>query len=137
VSRSGRGLVFIPNFVGYSGDVVNEIQLAKNLCREIPCIIFGFARDIRLFLLKRFMADLHKEEWSRNVMIISLPILRPYTVSLVLASILLAPVVLLMDKLKHIRFIYVRSSKESGLHMYSIPITTERDRFTEKNTTSR
>jgi len=103
-------LVFIPNFVGYSGDVVNEIQLAKNLCREIPCIIFGFARDIRLFLLKRFMADLHKEEWSRNVMIISLPILRPYTVSLVLASILLAPVVLLMDKLKHIRFIYVRSS---------------------------
>jgi glycosyltransferase involved in cell wall biosynthesis len=103
-------LVFIPNFVGYSGDVVNEIQLAKNLCRDIPCIIFGFARDIRLFLLKSFMADLRKEEWSRNAMIIPLPILRPYTVSLVLASILLAPVVELMDKLKHIRFIYVRSS---------------------------
>jgi glycosyltransferase involved in cell wall biosynthesis len=110
MSRSERGLVFIPNFVGYSGDVVNEIQLAKNLCREVSCIIFGFARDIRLFLLKRFMTDLHKEGWSRNTMIIPLPILRPYTVSLVLASILLLPVVLLMDKLKHIRFIYVRSS---------------------------
>jgi len=104
------GLIFIPNFVGYSGDVVNEVQLAKNLCRETTCIIFGFVRDSKLLLLKRFITDLCREGWTRNVMIIPLPILRPYTVSLVLASILLAPVVLLMDKLKHVRFIYVRSS---------------------------
>jgi glycosyltransferase involved in cell wall biosynthesis len=104
------GLIFIPNFVGYSGDVVNEVQLAKNLCRETTCIIFGFVRDSKLFLLKRFITDLCREGWTRNVTIIPLPILRPYTVSLVLASILLAPVVLLMDKLKHIRFIYVRPS---------------------------
>jgi glycosyltransferase involved in cell wall biosynthesis len=104
------GLIFIPNFVGYSGDVVNEVQLAKNLCRETTCIIFGFVRDSKLFLLKRFITDLCGEGWTRNVMIIPLPILRPYTVSLVLASILLSPVVLLMDKLKHIRFIYVRPS---------------------------
>jgi glycosyltransferase involved in cell wall biosynthesis len=104
------GLIFIPNFVGYSGDVVNEIQLAKNLCREIPCIIFGFIWDSKLPLLRSFMADLRKEEWTRNAMIIPLPILRPYTVSLVLASIILVPFVVLMDKLKQIRFIYVRSS---------------------------
>jgi glycosyltransferase involved in cell wall biosynthesis len=104
------GLIFIPNFVGYSGDVVNEVQLAKNLCRETACIIFGFIRDSKLFLLKRFITDLCREGWTRNVMIIPLPILRPYTVSLVLASILLSPVVLLMDKLRHVRFIYVRPS---------------------------
>uniref|UniRef100_A0A7J2U2A5 Glycosyltransferase n=1 Tax=Ignisphaera aggregans TaxID=334771 RepID=A0A7J2U2A5_9CREN len=108
IIRREVGLIFIPNFVGYSGDVVNEVQLAKNLCRETTCIIFGFVRDSKLFLLKRFITDLRREGWSRNVMIIPLPIMRPYTVSLVLASILLSPVVLLMDKLKHTRFIYVR-----------------------------
>jgi glycosyltransferase involved in cell wall biosynthesis len=104
------GLIFIPNFIAYSGDAVNEIQLAKNLCRETNCIIFGFAQESKLFLLRRFMADLRREEWSRNAMIIPLPILRPYTLWLILASIILAPVVLLIDKLKHVRFIYVRSS---------------------------
>jgi glycosyltransferase involved in cell wall biosynthesis len=108
IIRREVGLIFIPNFVGYSGDVVNEVQLAKNLCRETTCIIFGFVRDSKLFLLKRFITDLRREGWSRNVMIIPLPIMRPYTVSLVLASILLSPAVLLMDKLKHTRFIYVR-----------------------------
>jgi len=110
IIRREVGLIFIPNFVGYSGDVVNEVQLAKNLCRETICIIFGFVRDSKLFLLKRFITDLCREGWTRNVMIMPLPILRPYTVSLVLASILLSPVVLIMGKLNHVRFIYVRPS---------------------------
>ena len=105
-----RLLILIPNFVGYSGDVVNEVQLVKHLCRERTCIMLGFTRESKLRLLRGFLADLRRNEWARNSLILPLPILRPYTVSLLLASILLVPFIFLLDKLKPIRFIYVRSS---------------------------
>jgi len=105
-----RVLILIPNFVGYRGDVINEVQLVKYLCRDRPCIILGFTQGFKFALLKRFIADLRKDKWMQNSVILPLPILRPYTISLLLVSILLAPIILLLDKLKPIKFIYVRSS---------------------------
>ncbi len=105
-----RVLVLIPNFVGYSGDVINEVQLAKNLCRELGCFVLGFVSILKLPLLKKFIADLRKDKRMQGSTILPLPILRPYSISLLLASMLLAPIILILDKLKPIKFIYVRSS---------------------------
>jgi len=105
-----RALILIPNLVGYSGDVINEVQLAKNLCRELDCLILGFVPILKLPLLRRFIADLRKDRWMQNSIVLPLPILRPYSISLPLVSILLAPIILLLDRLKHFKFIYVRLS---------------------------
>ena len=110
ISNRERALILIPNLVGYSGDVINEIQLAKNLCKELTCLILGFISVSKLTLLRRFIADLRRDKRMRNSIVLPLPILRPYTVSLLLASILLAPIILSIDKLKPFKFIYVRSS---------------------------
>jgi len=98
--NEGRLLILIPNIVGYSGDVINEVQLVKHLCKGRVCIILGFTREFKLRLLRGFLADLRRDEWTRNSLILPLPILRPYTVSLLLASILLVPFIFLLDKLK-------------------------------------
>jgi len=105
-----RVLIFISNLVGYSGDVINEVQLAKNLCKELSCLILGFVSVSKLTLLRRFIADLRRDKRMRNSIILPLPILRPYTVTLLLASVLLAPIILFIDKLRPYKFIYVRSS---------------------------
>jgi len=105
-----RVLILIPNFVGYSGDVINEVQLTKNLCRELGCFVLGFVSILKLPLLKKFIADLRKDKRMQGSTILPLSILRPYSITLLLASILLAPIILLLDKLKPFKFIYVRSS---------------------------
>jgi len=105
-----RVLILIPNLVGYSGDVINEVQLAKNLCKELTCLILGFVSVSKLTLLRRFIPDLRRDKRMRNSIVLPLPVLRPYTVSLLLASILLAPIILLIDKLRPFKFIYVRPS---------------------------
>jgi len=110
ISNRERALILIPNLVGYSGDVINEIQLAKNLCKELTCLILGFISVSKLTLLRRFIADLRRDKRMRNSIVLPLPILRPYTASLLLSSILLAPIILLINKLKLFKFIYLRSS---------------------------
>jgi len=105
-----RVLILIPNLVGYSGDVINEVQLAKNLCKELTCLILGFVSVSKLTLLRRFIPDLRRDKRMRNSIVLPLPVLRPYAVSLLLASILLAPIILLIDKLRPFKFIYVRPS---------------------------
>jgi len=110
LKNSRKVLILIPNFVGYSGGVVNEIQLAKSLCKERACIIVGLTKVSELLSLREFMANLRAERWSQNTIILPLPLLRPYTISLLLVSILIVPIIWLLDKLKYIEFIYVRSS---------------------------
>jgi len=118
-SYRDRGLILIPNFVDHSGDVVNEIQLVKSLCRERTCIILGFTRESKLIQLREFIADLRREEWARNSIILPLPIFRPYTMSLLLSSILLTPIIILLDRLKPVKFIYVRSSPLAFAFMFT------------------
>ena len=77
-----RVLILIPNLIGYSGAVINEVQLAKNLCRELACLILGFVLVSKLTLLRKFIADLRKDKWMQNSIVLPLPILRPYSISL-------------------------------------------------------
>jgi glycosyltransferase involved in cell wall biosynthesis len=118
-SPSKLVIIVLPTIFGGSGDAVNERQLIKYLCRHksYRCIVFSFYfSGIRgLLRLKRAITDVYKDYQNLNIRFMPIPIAIPLPLGLMLfvelfTSLLIAMIVWILDRIKHVFFIYVRTS---------------------------
>jgi glycosyltransferase involved in cell wall biosynthesis len=103
-------IAIIPNVFGFTGDAVNERQLVKHLCKNSKCIVFGFIRISELLRLRKLVAKVYEEGWSKNIVLIPIPSIPPHTIFALIISLLMIPFIWILDRFAKIRFIYVRSS---------------------------
>ena len=103
-------IAIIPNVFGFTGDAVNERQLVKHLCKNSKCIVFGFIGISKLLRLRKLVAEIYEEDWSKNIVLIPIPLIPPYTIFTLIVSLLITPFIWVLDKFTKIRLIYVRSS---------------------------
>jgi len=103
-------IAIIPNVFGFTGDAVNERQLVKHLCKNSKCIVFGFIRISELLRLRKLVAKVYEEGWSKNIVLMPIPLIPPCTIFALIASLLLTSFIWVLDKFTKIRLIYVRSS---------------------------
>jgi glycosyltransferase involved in cell wall biosynthesis len=112
-------IIVVPTIFGSSGDAVNERQLIKYLCRHksYRCTVFNFYfSGIRgLLRLKRAITDVYKDYQNLNIRFVPIPIAIPLPPGLMLfvelfTSLLIAMIVWILDRIKHVFFIYVRTS---------------------------
>jgi len=118
-SPSKLVIIVVPTIFGSSGDAVNERQLIKYLCRHknYRCIVFSFYfSGIRgLLRLKRAITDVYKDYQNLNIRFMPIPIAIPLPPGLMLfvelfTSLLIAMIVWILDRIKYVFFIYVRTS---------------------------
>jgi len=103
-------IAIIPNVFGFTGDAVNERQLVKHLCKNSKCIVFSFIGISKLLRLRKLVAEIYEEDWSKNIVLIPIPLILPYTIFALIASLLIIPFIWVLDRFAKIRLIYVRSS---------------------------
>jgi glycosyltransferase involved in cell wall biosynthesis len=103
-------IVIIPNVFGFTGDAVNERQLVKHLCKNSKCIVFSFIGISKLLRLRKLVAEVYEEGWGKNIVLIPIPSIPPYTIFTLIVSLLITSFIWVLDKFAKIRLIYVRSS---------------------------
>jgi glycosyltransferase involved in cell wall biosynthesis len=103
-------IAIIPNVFGFTGDAVNERQLVKHLCKNSKCIVFSFIGISKLLRLRKLVAEIYEEGWSKNIVLMPIPLIPPCTIFALIASLLLTSFIWVLDKFTKIRLIYVRSS---------------------------
>ena len=103
-------IAIIPNVFGFTGDAVNERQLVKHLCKNSKCIVFSFIGISKLLRLRKLVAEVYEEGWGKNIVLIPIPLIPPYTIFTLIVSLLITSFIWVLDKFAKIRLIYVRSS---------------------------
>jgi len=109
-SRNKLIIVIIPHIFGFTGDAVNERQLVKNLCKNSKCIVFSFIGISKLLRLRKLVAEVYEEGWSKNITLIPIPSIPPCTIFTLIASLLITLFIWVLDRFAKIQLIYVRSS---------------------------
>jgi len=103
-------IAIIPNVFGFTGDAVNERQLVKHLCKNSKCIVFSFIEISKLLRLRELVAEVYEEGWSKNIVLIPIPSIPPYTIFALIVSLLIISFIWILNRFEKIRLIYVRSS---------------------------
>jgi len=103
-------LALVPNIFGYSGDTVNERQLLKSLCKGRRCLVISLLGITKLLKLKRYLNELYEEGWPRDALLIPMPTLLLHDFFVLMTSILVTPILWVLDGLMHFDLIYIRHS---------------------------
>jgi glycosyltransferase involved in cell wall biosynthesis len=103
-------IAIIPNVFGFTGDAVNERQLVKYLCKNSKCIVFSFIGISKLLRLRKLVAEVYEEGWGKNIVLMPIPSIPPYTVFTLIVLLLITSFIWVLDRFAKIRLIYVRSS---------------------------
>ena len=109
MNSTNKLLAILPDILRNAGDAINEMQLLRHLCRIHFCIAISFIPLARLRNARSLINKLYEEEKLKNMRPVLVPI--PYLrVSILMMSIVITPLIWILDKLKHFRIIYIRDS---------------------------
>jgi glycosyltransferase involved in cell wall biosynthesis len=106
-------LALVPNIFGYSGDAVNERQLLKSLCKGRRCLVISLLGITKLPRLRKCLNELYEEGWPKDALLIPLPTIFLYdffTLIILMTSILVTPILWVLDRLIRFDLIYIRYS---------------------------
>ncbi|MBO3840042.1 MAG: glycosyltransferase family 4 protein [Thermoproteota archaeon] len=100
-------LFIVPNLLGYSGDAVNERQLAKALAKKTSLKIYTLLPILKIPFLRKNLSECKKE---LNVKSLFIPIIGfPYVLGIFI-TLIIAFLCSILVKFEKPRLIYVRSS---------------------------